>query len=302
MCKVSAMKFFFFFWKKQYKTSICNHSTDYTQCCFSTVFQQKYYGGLTNTSSVSDVPQLPDRWHRFHLVTCHWLSGAHWCTFCDLAIGAPHVKIYVLKLPTVSVPRPSGSLLQISAWSNVFVAVLFFFLWDFRSFVQGAALSSVLLTLFAGTHQTGLQEKHHSAEFAPGRDADRTLRSTCTCLWELCLQISCGNKRQMPGTKKNPCTRNRRACIQTRRDTVVLSCTASHVQPSSFFGKASSEGQSNLRPGPFYACTLCQRWQFFLVAGEMEIRNQDSRGCTDFCVKNFLGQRFGFGTAVFCRK
>ncbi len=47
--------------------------------------------------SFSDVPQLPNWRHRFHLVTCHWLSTAHVmhnlliCT-TDLSIGAQHVS------------------------------------------------------------------------------------------------------------------------------------------------------------------------------------------------------------------
>ncbi len=42
--------------------------------------------------SFSDVPQLPDRWHRYHLVIGHWLSVYNWVFWTiDLAIGAPRV-------------------------------------------------------------------------------------------------------------------------------------------------------------------------------------------------------------------
>ncbi len=39
--------------------------------------------------SFSVPPQLPGRWHNFHLVTCHWLSGANEGNCAtDLTIGA----------------------------------------------------------------------------------------------------------------------------------------------------------------------------------------------------------------------
>ncbi len=44
--------------------------------------------------SFSNVFQLPDQWHRYHLVTCHWLlAWKPWFGICvtDLAIGTPHV-------------------------------------------------------------------------------------------------------------------------------------------------------------------------------------------------------------------
>ncbi len=54
-------------------------------------------GASKHVRSFSHVPQLPDRWHRYHLVTCHWLSGCLWkpglvSTYVtDLAIGVPLV-------------------------------------------------------------------------------------------------------------------------------------------------------------------------------------------------------------------
>ncbi len=70
--------------------------------------------------SFSDVPQLPDRCHRFHLVTCDWLSGANKGNYAtDMAkFGVQHVDL--LNLPIANVAL-SFSLWSVSSFSHISV-------------------------------------------------------------------------------------------------------------------------------------------------------------------------------------